>query len=178
MPSSISMAKRQSIIACHKRGESVSILSRKFEVSRKTIYTLIKREKSEGLAGLRPRYDRCGKARPDPKGYVYRAVRCLRTWHPSWGAQKICAEMHRMRPNLCLPHYRTFYRWFHWNQQIEVKIKTQLPKNQPRTAKALHEGWQLDAKEQMQIADGSYHCWLNITDEYSGAVIDPPVFSL
>jgi len=86
--------------------------------------------------------------------------------------------MHRMRPELKLPHYRTFNRWFHWNNQLEVSTKSVLPKVNARTAKRLHEIWQIDAKEEMIIADGSKNCWLNITDEYSGTVIDPPVFSL
>jgi hypothetical protein len=51
-----------------------------------------------------------------------------------------------------------------------------LPKTKPRQAKNLHEGWQIDAKEEMRLADGSKSSWLNITDEYSGMVIDPPVF--
>ena len=102
----------------------------------------------------------------------------MRAWHPTWGSEKIHAEMRQMRPNLQLPHYRTFNRWFHWNAQLDVSLKSVLPKSNPKQARRLHEGWQIDAKEELTIADGSKNCWLNITDEYSGTVIAPPVFSL
>ena len=75
-----------------------------------------------------------------------------------------------------LPNVRTFYRWFHWNKQIRSKSK--VPKQQAQWARHLHQGWQIDAKEEMQTLDGQKSCWLNIVDEHSGTVIDPPVFSL
>lgn len=174
----LSIAKRQSILACHKAGATVSSLSQTFRVSRTTIYTLLNRIKSQGSDGLLPNYTNCGKSRPGPEEFVFRAVRCLRTWHPSWGAEKIRAEMQRMRPELKIPHYRTLHRWFHWNAQIEVSLNSSLPKSKPTDAKTLHEGWQIDAKEEMLIGDGTRNCWLNITDEYSGTVINPPVFFL
>jgi len=178
MPTPISMALRQSIIERYKKGEKVASLARTFKVSRGSIYSFIKRETSNGLEGLVPHYRQCGKIRPSSNQFIFRAVRCLRTWHPTWGAEKIRAEMHQMRPDLKLPHYRTFSRWFHWNKQIVVRLKSSLPKQKTKQATRLHEGWQIDAKEEMTIADGSKTCWLNITDEYSGTVIDPPVFSL
>ncbi|MCP4131629.1 MAG: helix-turn-helix domain-containing protein [bacterium] len=172
------MALRQSILERYKKGEKISFLARVFKVNRGTIYSFIKREASEGIDGLRPNYDKCGKSRPYENEFIFRAVRCLRTWHPAWGAEKIRAEMLRIRPGLQLPHYRTFNRWFHWNGQKEMLLKSKLPKPKSRQARRLHEGWQIDAKEEMTIADHSKNCWLNITDEYSGTVIDPCVFSL
>lgn len=174
----LSMALRQSIVAGYKKGEKVSSLSRKFNVSRTTIYTFIRQEKAGGLKGLEPHYSNCGKSRPTKEEYIYRAVRCLRTWHPSWGLEKIHAEIQRMRSHLKLPHYRTFNRWFHWNKQLDISLKSVLPKSNFKQARRLHEGWQIDAKEEMTISDGSKNCWLNIVDEYSGTVIAPPVFSL
>lgn len=176
MPQPLSMAIRQSIVQRYNKGESVSILARAFQVSRTTIYSLLKRFDLIGSEGLRPHYNKCGKARPDGKSYIYRAVRCMRTWHPGWGAEKIWAEMQHMRPNLELPHHRTFTRWFHWNKQITVPIKSDLPESKSKRANRLHEGWQIDAKEEMTISDGSKNSWLNITDEFSGTVIDPCVF--
>ena len=178
MPQAVSMAVRQSIISHYEKGEKISSISRLFNVSRATIYELLKRHKREGVQGLKPKYGNCGKERPDEKGFIYRAVRCMRTWHSDWGAEKIHAEIAQMRPKLELPHYRTFNRWFHWNKQLQVYLQSTLPKVNTKWAKHLHEGWQIDAKEEMTTGDGNKQCWLNITDEYSGAVIAPPVFSL
>ncbi len=83
-----------------------------------------------------------------------------------------------MGPGPELPHCRALNRWFHWNGQAETPPRPALPKARRRDAKHLHEGWQADAKEEMEAADGTMDCWLNITDEYSGTVIDPPVFPL
>lgn len=178
MSAPISIAIRKNIVVRYKNGERISCLARAYKVSRGSIYSFIKMAQSEATQSLEPQYDNCGKVRPQENQFVFRAVRCLRTWHPSWGAEKIRAEILGMRPQLKLPHYRTFNRWFHWNNQIEVFLKSTLPKSIPKRAKRLHEGWQIDAKEEMVIADGSQHCWLNITDEYSGTVIDPIVFPL
>ncbi|MEL7196591.1 MAG: hypothetical protein AAFO96_29475 [Bacteroidota bacterium] len=100
----------------------------------------------------------------------------MRTWHPNWGAEKIRAELLKMRPGLHVPHYRTLNRWFHWNNQIHLPSRSKLPRCASSQATYLHEGWQLDAKEELTTADGKKNCWLNITDEYSGTVIDPVVF--
>ncbi|MEM6804971.1 MAG: hypothetical protein AAF696_26475, partial [Bacteroidota bacterium] len=137
-----------------------------------------KREAKDGASGLIPNYANCGKARPTEDQFIYRAVRCMRTWHKDWGAEKIHAELLMMRPDLVLPHYRTFTRWFHWNDRLSPKLRSILPHPKDRQARYLHEGWQVDAKEEMLLADGTRCCWLNITDEYSGTVIDPIVFPL
>lgn len=176
MPTPVSMAIRQSIISQHQEGVSISMIAYNFKVSRGTIYSLIKRYEAQGDEGLQPFYANCGKNRPGSDDFIFRAVRCIKSWHSGWGAEKIHAEMLRMRPELNLPGIRTFYRWFRWNEQTVPSTK--LPKVPRQWAKDLHEGWQIDAKEEMCIADGSKQCWLNITDEHSGTVIDPPVFSL
>jgi Helix-turn-helix domain len=178
MPQSISMAVRQSIIEQYNQGEKISNIATEFKISRESIYTLINRFSTEGEDGLKPKYDNCGKLPPDEKDFIYRAVRCLRTWHSTWGSEKIRAEMSRMRPDLSLPHYRTFVRWFHLTGQLEITLRTSLPPVKDKLAQKLHEVWQIDAKEEMKTQDGNKQCWLNITDEYSGTVMSPPVFPL
>lgn len=170
------MAIRQSIIKQYHKGLSKSQIARNFEVSRTTIHCLIGRYRILGEQGLKPRHRNCGKARPDENDFIYRAVRCMRAWHPGWGGEKIHAELSYMRPGLKLPSVRTFYRWFHWNGQIEPG--STVPKEPAKWATYLHEGWQIDAKEEIRTADGNKQSWLNITDEHSGTVIDPPVFPL
>ncbi len=176
MPEAISMATRRSIISCYQKGKGVSALARQFGVSRGSIYSFINSYKEQGEQGLMTSYENCGRPRRCASDFVYRAVRCMRTWHPGWGAEKIRAELLKMRPALNVPHYRTLNRWFHWNNQIDVPIRSKLPGSASSYATYLHEGWQVDAKEGLTTADGKKNCWLNITDEYSGTVIDPVVF--
>lgn len=176
MPLATPMAERQSIIERYEKSDSISKIAQDFKVSRGTVYRLIKRYETDGKKGLKPHYSNCGKARPGASDFIFRAVRCLRAWHSTWGGEKIHAEMLRMRPGLRLPTSRTLYRWFNWNGQIQPSSRP--PKEPHQWAEQLHEGWQVDAKEKMKIADGSQNCWLNITDEHSGTAIDPPVFPL
>lgn len=172
------MAVRQSIIDEYKKGKSISALSQEFCVSRRSVQTLIKRYESKGIDGLRPHYSNCGKDRPDEGDFVYRAVRYLRHLHWEWGSEKIRAELQWKYPALDLPHYRTMNRWFNWNKQVEKKCKTTLPLFGDRPSQAPHDCWQIDAKEELRTADGKLQCWLNITDEYTGMVIEPSVFPL
>lgn len=177
MASIIPMAIRQQVVRSFENKESVSSISRRLKISRNTVYKLLRRYKEQGQQGLQPRYHNCGKIRPDRTDLIFRAVRCFKTWHPHWGAPKIHAELACLRPDLPLPMIRTINRWFHWNKQAK-KPQTSLPKSDRYWSKDLHHSWQIDAKEAIQIADGSQQCWLNITDECSGTVVDPPVFSL
>lgn len=174
----ISFSVRKELISKYEAGISISKLSREYGVSRRSIYILLERYQTEGVKGIHPKYKHCGKKRPTSQDFLYRAVRCFRTWHPSWGAEKIHAELIQLRPSLlqALPHHRTFYRWFHWNNQVD--LKTKLPNAPTKRSKQLHEGWQIDAKECMHLQNGEQVCWLNIVDEYSTTVIDPIVFSL
>lgn len=176
MPKAISMAVRQSIISQYKTGISKSKIACNFQVGRTTVHSLISLYEKQGEQGLQTKYDNCGKPRPEETEFIYRSVRCFRTWHPTWGGEKIHARLIQLRPGLVLPDVRTFYRWFHWNNQIITKSK--IPKEPRKWATHLHEGWQIDAKEDMQTEDGRKNCWLNIVDEHSGTVIDPPVFPL
>ncbi len=168
------MAVRQNIIAAHQAGQAISSIAREFGVGRTTVYALIGCYQSSGEAGLAPRYGNCGKERPPVQDFIYRAVRCMKHWHPKWGAEKIHAHLLLLRPSLELPHPRTMYRWFRWNGQTPPR--SQVPRAPRQWAAQLHEGWQIDAKEEIRTADGQWQCWLNITDEHSGTVIDPPVF--
>lgn len=176
MGSSVNASKRHQIIAAYKKGNRISTISKEYQVSRGMIYNLLSRYEKEGEKGLKPKYSNCGKSRPTEKDFLYRAIRCMRTWHPTWGSEKIQAEIHRLRPNLKLPTTRTMNRWFHWNNQLQVKTK--LPSTDRTWAKNLHDVWQIDAKESMLTQNGENNCWLNVVDEYSGAPISPIVFSL
>ena len=176
MPRSTSMAVRQQIVQRFSEGLSISEISRQLKVSRSTIHRLLGQYQTHGSAGLVPQYSHCGKTRPPSDDFIFRAVRCLKAWHPGWGGEKIHAEITQARPDLALPSIRTLYRWFRWNGQTEAK--TRFPRPDRKWAKALHEGWQIDAKEELTTADQTRQCWLNIIDECSGTVIDPVVFSL
>lgn len=176
MPQAVSMAVRLSLVASYSQGKNISTLAKDFKISRKTVRELLKRHQSLGIEGLKPNYRHCGKSRRDGDDLVFRAARCLRTWHPTWGGEKIRSELLLLRPDLKLPHPRTFVRWFHQSGQLEPRLKNLLPESPKRLAQRLHEVWQIDAKEEIRTTDGNKQCWLNIVDEYSGMTVPSGVF--
>jgi hypothetical protein len=65
-------------------------------------------------------------------------------------------------------------QWF--RQSGLHKSRSRQPQEEKQWAKSPHEVWQIDAKEEMTTKDGQKNCWLNVKDEFSGAVLDPWVF--
>lgn len=171
----LDLAKRQSIIGLYQSGKSLRTISNETGTSYGSVQKLCARYKSEGESGLLPRYSNCGKRRPGPDDFVYRAVRCFRHWHPSWGAGKIRTELLRLRPELRIPHVRTLQYWFQWNSQAEHRSRT--VREQHGRAQACHDTWKVDAKEHVQLGDKAAYNWLTIIDEYSGGLIDAGLFS-
>ena len=169
------MGLRFQIINERQAGKTLVELSTAHQVSYGSVQALCARYAQMGTDGLKPRYTNCGRRRRDARSdLIYRAVRCFKTWHPKWGAEKIRAELLMLRPNLEIPPTRTLQQWFVYNGQNRRRNKP--PQGEKQWAKAVHEVWQVDAKEEMLTLDGHKNCWLNITDEHSGGIIKPKVF--
>lgn len=176
MPRAKSAGLRRSIVEGRQQGKTLHQLASEYQVSYATVQKLCARFTEQGEAGLQPRYAVCGKKRPQADNFVYRVVRAMKVWHPRWGAEKIRCEVLIRRPDLVVPPTRTLQQWF---QYAGLNKKRDKQPSAPRQwASQVHEGWQIDAKEDMQTADGVKNTWLNIKDEHSGAVVDPPVFPL
>jgi transposase len=82
--------QRYELVRAMKAGEaSVSDLSRRWHISRKTAYKWYRRYKQEGLRGLLDRARRPERiARRTSCDWLER-VRRLRKKHPTWGARKL-----------------------------------------------------------------------------------------
>jgi hypothetical protein len=66
-------------------------------------------------------------------------------------------------------------RWFKrvgLNPPRREKVQTQ----GVRRGQSVHDVWAIDAKEQIQLLDGSYVSWLTISDEASGAILEVDLF--
>ena len=175
MPRPHSISVRHSIITLRSRAHSMPDIALRLGISLSSVKTILSRHASEGHDGLLTRYHNCGKAGERADAAVVRYFVCLRKWHPNWGYDKIRSLILSKYPLLKLPDRRTVYRW--WHKRELVKVKSKLPKEEKYWAGSLHDCWQVDAKEVMTLANGQRCCWLNIVDEKSGMVIDPPVFS-
>lgn len=175
MPRPIPLAVRHTIITLRESGTSQTSIATQTKVSLSTVKTILRRYRDRGKDGLKCDYNRCGPPEIRFDNLVYRQYVCLRKWHPGWGYDKITSLMIAKYGDRKHPDRRTVYRW--WRKAGLVLPKSQPPKIKGSWAQQLHQTWQIDAKEKMKTQAEGLHCWLNVVDEYSGMVVDPPVFS-
>lgn len=174
MPRPIPLAIRQTIVTLRQRGYSQPKIADQIDVSLSSVKTILRRFRDEGQAGLETRYHRCGQQQINFDQFTYRCYKALRIWHPGWGYDKISSIISNKYGTIQLPDRRTVYRW--WKALGLVQSKTKPPRSAKAWAVKAHDIWQIDAKEMMHIDSDQPHCWLNIVDEFTGGVIDPPVF--
>lgn len=149
MGKAISMKLRYNIINQHNDGKSKSAIARDLKVNRTTVHQIIKNYETDGDLGLKTHYQNCGKQSPSKNDFGYRAVCLLKQWHPTWGAERIRAEIGHKRPAYVQKNLRTIQRWL---AKIKPKEpKSVLPKEPKQWAKLPNEGWQIDAKEEIEL---------------------------
>jgi hypothetical protein len=124
---------------------------------------------------LMPAYDRCVHSEVRSDKAIYTAAVEMKRTHPSWGAGLIRVELSDSFTEAMLPSVRTLQRWFR-RAQVQTPKREKTPKPKVKRGKTVHEVWALDAKEQIEIADGSHVSWLTITDEASGAILSATLF--
>ena len=76
--------------------------------------------------------------------------------------------------DLATPCIRTLQRWYRKEGLIRPNRQTAEPSI--GKSRAVHNIWQVDAKENLVLADGTAACYLTMVDEKSGAWLAAPVF--
>lgn len=173
MPAALTMYERQEIIARRDQGESLADIARSLRRSYDAIRRIYQQYVKTGC--LAPAYDRCkhNKVRHDPA--IYEAAVAMKVAHSSWGAGLIWTELCEQYGEEGLPSKRTLQRWFR-REGIQKPRRDQRPNVKVKRGQVPHEVWALDAKEDIQLADGTYVSWLTITDEGSGAILSATLF--
>lgn len=175
MGKAISLPIREQIVALRQQGYTLRTISQQLHMSYATVRSIWGRFSQHGQEGLCTRFDHCGTRPPGQTDRVFRAARWLRHRHADWGSPLIRSILlHRYGPSV--PCVRTLNRWY---QQAGLTK----PRSRPHRvvigkARAVHNIWQVDAKEQLKLADGQPACYLTITDEHSGAWLTSLVFPL
>ncbi len=175
MPQAIPVPIRQTIVVRHEEGESLTKIAADMAISYDTVRGIWRRYRDRGEKGLKPAYDQCGKKGPRAPKLIHRAAIWLKRAHPKWGAILIKLLIEEKWPELKVPHERTLQRWFRAAGVNRRTRRRMVGQNHAR-GKDVHEVWQMDAKEQIQLADGSEVSWLALSDEKTGAVIAGEVF--
>ena len=119
-------------------------------------------------------YGNCGPQVIFLEPLMHRAALWLRRHHSQWGAGRIRAELATHYDASRIPCERTIERWL----KEEKLTEPRQCHNEPRigSSRAVHNIWQVDAKERLILADNTRACYLTVTDEHSGAWLSAPVF--
>lgn len=176
MPQALAVAQRQTIVERHLAGDALSAIARDLDRSPWTVRTIWRRYRDRGEAGLIPDYAACGRPGPRHAAALYATALALRRAHPGWGAGLIRTELAGSFPGQPLPHEATVRRWLR-GAGLGRPPRVPRPPDPPR-AGVPHARWQLDATEQIALADGSKVSWLAASDEASGAMLGAVVFPL
>jgi hypothetical protein len=129
----------------------------------------------EGREGLHTHYAHCGPKGPKAPPAVPAAALELKREHPSWGAGLIRLQLVERFAASEVPQVRAIQRWFHAAGLQPVRGKR--PPVEKSRGKEAHQVWQMDAKEQMRLGDGTGTSVLSVTDEATGAVLGLAPFS-
>lgn len=174
MGQATSLLLRERIQELRSQGITLVSISQQLSVPYGTVKHLCRRFRRLGTAALLPDYSCCGrKERASTASYKEQALE-QRILHPLWGAPRIHVEMQKAGKQL--PCIRTLQKWFR-------KAGAYRPRHQRAEpvigrSVAVHNIWEVDAKEHLIMADGTPSCYLTMCDEKSGGWLEAAVFPL
>jgi len=176
MPRALAVDVRQQIIERHLAGATLAAIAQELTLSPDTVRNIWRRYRDRGEAGLAPDYAACGRPGPRFPAAVYAAALAMRREHPGWGATLIRLKLADACPGQPLPHAATLRRWVR-EAGLTPPPRPPRPPEPPRATQP-HARWQLDATEQIALADGTKVSWLTASDEATGAMVGAVVFPL
>jgi hypothetical protein len=167
------MAHREQVVGLKKECHSYEAISEQLSLSGSKVLDIWTRYRQQGEAGLSTAYANCGPKGPKTLPLLRRAALWLKRQHPAWGTPRIHCGL-RSRYGHARPSIRTLNRWY--AAECLVKPGGQDVRARIGAARAVHNIWQVDAKENLVLADGQPACYLTIVDERSGAWLASLVF--
>lgn len=170
-----SISIREQIVREKLSGKTLIAISEAYSISYSTVRRIWKKYEEGGFENIKPGYSNCGPKRPIYYR-MYRRSIWLKRHHLTWGAPYILTLIAQKYPTEKLPSVRTVQKWFQSKHYTRPKIQRE--KQVIAKVEEVHDCWQIDAKENIKLLDGSKACYLTTVDVKSGAVLEAPVFSL
>ncbi len=176
-------AERERIYQGKLQRKTESEIAAALERSVEVVHKWCQRIRQEGLAGLRTR-----RRGPTPQGVLSRfdplmaqTALSLKRSHPRWGPDRVLVEMGqdaRFRGQV-LPDRSRLSVFFRAKcPECVAASSPRSPKpSAPPLATAVHEVWQLDNQEKIELRDGEIAVICNVHDPYGAAMIASRAFA-
>jgi helix-turn-helix protein len=174
MPQALPLPLREQIVQRCQQGLTHAQVAAELKIKARSVRQIWTRYRHGGAAGLPPDYARCGHPGSRFPAVLWDAALAAKREHPRWGAGFIRVQLADQFPDQPLPGVRTLQEWF--RQAGLQPVRAQRPPVERDRAQAVHEVWEMDAKERMRLLDGSGASTLALTDEASGALLATVVF--
>lgn len=179
MGQATNLALRERILELRQQGVTIKSIGEQLSLPFSTTKNLCRRFREKGAAGLTPDYSNCGTKAAGRFACNKEEALKQRAQHPSWGAPRIRVEMllsadgqtGNDRPQASI---RTLQKWYRASGLYMPRRQGAGPPIGRSTAP--HNIWEVDAKENLVLADGSPACYLTIGDEKTGAWLEAVVF--
>jgi hypothetical protein len=166
---------RERIIQLKQANYTLVKISEELPLTYSNVRSIWGRYQKEGASGLQTSYSKCGKSKPSRDNVIYQASLWLKHLHAQWGTPRIHAGL-QSRYGLKVPSIRTLNRWYK-DAQL-TKPQSKINRVVIGKSTAVHNIWQVDAKENLRLTDGQECCYLTLVDERSGAWLASLVFPL
>lgn len=158
------------VVAWEAGLESKAALCRRFGVSRKTGYALIKRYRELGAIALLPRAP-VARSHPNRTGAEVRELIIkLRSKHPTWGPRKLKRRLESDHPNLTIPAASTIgtiLKHAGLVQPRKRRTRHVFDGVADPEVSASNDCWNADFKGQYRLGDGTLCFTLTVTDSFS-----------
>ena len=173
MPAALPLPTRSAIVERRQQGMAFRQIATELQTPYASVRQVWHHWQQRGT--LQPNSAACAHPGPRKPEAVYAAAVDLKRQHPRWGAVVIRLELLQRFAETEVPAVRTLQTWF---RQAGVNRRRRPVSVQASVARGreVHDGWAVDAKEQMTLGDGSGASWLTITDETSGAILQATAF--
>jgi len=159
-----------------KAHQSMSLLCRRFGMSRRTGYKWLARFEREGRRGLRDRTSRPHHSPQRTSPEWLSRIRHLRRRHRSWGGKKLAARLRKQYPGQAVPVARTIDKWLKRMRLIGPQRRRsprgpRLKRAGLTLARRSNQVWTVDFKGWFRTADGQRVDPLTVRDLFSRYVL-------
>lgn len=155
------------VVATQSGDESMTETCRRFGISRKTGYKLLRRFESDGADGLKDRSCAPGRHPNQTLPEIEESILRVRKTHPTWGSKKILAVLARSHESGALPARSTVDAILSRSGLVTPRRRRQRGpvRSAPvAVADSPNDGWSIDYKGWFRVGDGTRCDPLTVND--------------